>query len=166
LILFLDFDGVLHPARTVMGQHGPEMDGDGSPFMWADKLVDLLAEHPHVQIVLSTSWTRHLHFEQVRDFLPASLRRRVVGSTWHRIQTDPEFSKGLQLSYWRDASRYQQVKRWVHVHRLRHRWVAIDDDAEGWEESDRARLVHTQGETGLSDPAVLSHLAKLLRGQP
>ena len=25
MILFLDFDGVLHPARAVMGQHGPEL---------------------------------------------------------------------------------------------------------------------------------------------
>lgn len=130
----------------------------------AGRLVELLAEHRHVQIVLSTSWARHLPFEQVRDFLPVSLRRRVVGSTWHRIQTDPEFSRGLQLSYWRDASRYQQVKRWVNIHRLR-RWVAIDDDAEGWDSSDRARLVQTDAETGLSDPAVVARLSDLLAGK-
>ncbi|WP_349774202.1 HAD domain-containing protein [Cupriavidus pauculus] len=49
------------------------------------------AGYPHVQIVLSTSWARHLPFEQVRDFLPVPLRRRVTGSTWHRIRHDPEF---------------------------------------------------------------------------
>ena len=164
MILFLDFDGVLHPARAYMGRDGPALRGDGSLFMWADGLIELLAEHRHVQIVLSTSWARHLPFELVRDFLPVSLRRRVVGSTWHRIQTDPDFSRGLQLSYWRDASRYQQVKRWVNIHRLRC-WVAIDDNAEGWDLSDRARLVQTDAETGLSDPAVVARLSDLLGGK-
>jgi hypothetical protein len=159
MILFLDFDGVLHPARAVMGQQGPELAGDGSLFMWAEPLAGLLAEHPHVQLVLSTSWARHLPFEQVRDFLPVALRRRVVGSTWHRIQTDPDFSRGLPFSYWRDSTRYQQVKRWVNVHRLS-RWAAIDDDAKGWDEP--ARLVQTHPETGLSDPAVMARLSNLL----
>jgi hypothetical protein len=159
MVLFLDFDGVLHPARAIMGLHGPELAGDGSLFMWAEPLAELLAEHPHVQIVLSTSWARHLPFEQVRDFLPVSLRRRVVGSTWHSIQTDPDFSRGLQFSYWQDSTRYQQVRRWVNVHRLR-RWIAIDDDARGWEEPDR--LVQTNPETGLSDLAVLSRLQSVL----
>lgn len=64
-----------------MGPQGPKLAGDGSLFMWADPLAELLAERPHVQIVLSTSWARHLTFEQVRDFLPLALRRRVIGST-------------------------------------------------------------------------------------
>ncbi len=158
MILFLDFDGVLHPARAVMGQHGPELAGDGSLFMWVEPLTELLAERPHVQIVLSTSWTRHLPFEQVRDFLPVPLRRRVIGSTWHRIQTDPDFSRGLQFSYWQDSTRYQQVKRWVNVHHLR-RWVAIDDEAEGWDEADRDKLVTTNNNLGLSAPSARVRLA-------
>lgn len=159
MILFLDFDGVLHPARAVMGCHGPELDGEGSLFMWAEPLADLLKSRPHVQVVLSTSWTRHLPFEQVRDFLPEPLRRRVVGSTWHRIKFDPAYSRNLQFSYWQDASRYQQVKRWVNLHRLR-RWVAVDDDARGWQEPEH--LVQTDPETGLSDPGAIARLDALL----
>lgn len=78
MILFLDYDGVLHPSQVVMGEHGPALVGDGELFMWADNLAPLLAAHPHVQLVLSTSWARHLPFAQVRDFLPMALRRRVV----------------------------------------------------------------------------------------
>ena len=144
-----------------MGQHGPELDGDGRLFMWADLLVEVLGGYPHVQIVLSTSWVRHMPFEDVRDFLPARLHRRVIGSTWDHIQHDPNFSRNLPFSYWQGASRYQQVRRWVNVHRLR-RWLAIDDDGEGWDESDRTRLVQTNGETGLSDPAVIARLLELL----
>lgn len=43
--------------------------------MWAGKLVELLAEHPHVQIVLSTSWA--LPFEQV---LRAALKEALDAS--------------------------------------------------------------------------------------
>ncbi len=161
ITLFLDFDGVLHPARAVLGKNGPELRGSGALFMWADGLVTLLAERPHVQVVLSTSWVQHIPFESVRDFLPEPLRDRVIGSTWHSIQTDPTFSKGLQFSYWRAATRYQQIKRWVDLHRLR-RWVAIDDDAQGWNESDRDRLVKTDAEIGLSDPAVIARLSSIL----
>lgn len=162
MILFLDFDGVLHPARAVMGQHGPELAGDGSLFMWAEPLAELLAERPHVQIVLSTAWVRHLPFEQVRDFLPVRLRRRVTGSTWHCILNDPAYSQNLPMTYWHDSSRYQQVRRWVRLHRLR-KWVAIDDDACCWDEPER--LVQTQGDMGLSDPAVVARLSDLLGGK-
>ena len=161
MILFLDFDGVLHPARAVMGQRGPELAGDGSLFIWAEPLGELLAERPHVQIVLSTSWARHLPYMQVRGYLPPALRSRVIGSTWHRIRTDPAYSYGLQFSYWNDASRYRQVRRWVELYRVT-RWVAIDDDAECWDDSDREHLVQTAPHTGLSDPVALERLAELL----
>ncbi len=144
-----------------MGQHGPKLAGAGHLFMWAEALVEGLAPYPHVRIVVSTNWVRRLPFEQVCDFLPLPLRARVVGSTWQSIQTDPDFSRGLQLSYWDDASRYQQVRRWVNVHRLR-QWVAIDDDAQGWADVDSTRLVHTSAETGLSDPSAIARLRCLL----
>ena len=161
MILFLDFDGVLHPARAYMGRQGPQLAGEGSLFMWAELLAEALSEFPHVQIVLSTSWVRHMPLEQVRDFLPVPLRRRVTGSTWDHIFNVPEFSRNLPLSYWQHASRYQQVRRWIDVHRVR-RWVAIDDDGEGWAEADNARFVHTNGETGLSDPVARARLSHLL----
>jgi len=161
VILFLDFDGVMHPSRAYMGQHGPELAGDGSLFMWADLLATALAEHPGVQIVLSTSWVRRLPYMQVCGYLPPMLRRRVIGSTWHRIRTEADYSKGLPFSYWQTASRYQQVRRWVDLYRVT-RWLAIDDHAEEWAEADRARLIHTNGETGLSDSAVLARLSGLL----
>lgn len=164
MILFVDFDGVLHPSRVYFSQHGPELAGDGLLFMWAEPLAELLAEHPHVQIVLSTNWVRHLPFEQVRDFLPVRLRRRVTGSTWHCILHDPNYSRNLPMTYWHDSSRYQQVRRWVRLHRLR-KWVALDDDVEGWDESDRARLVQTDPETGLSDSAVVARLSDWLGGK-
>ncbi len=159
MILFLDFDGVLHPARAIMGQQGPELVGEGSLFMWIEPLAELLANYPHVQIVLSTSWVRHMPYQHVRDLLPVRIRRRVIGSTWHSILHEPAYSHNLPMTYWHDSSRYQQVRRWVRLHRLRN-WVAIDDDGESWDEPDR--LVQTNPETGLSDPSIVTQLSELL----
>ena len=41
-------------------------------------------------------------------------------------------------------------------------WVAIDDQPEGWGADDLDKLVHTQSETGLSDPDALALLAARL----
>ncbi len=59
--------------------------------------------------------------------------------------------RDLNVSTWWDtATRYQQIKRYASRTGLKH-WVAIDDDPEGWNDSDMDKLVHTNGDTGLSD---------------
>lgn len=166
MILFLDFDGVLHPDAAYLERGRPVLRTDGELFMWADALVELLAERSHVQIVLSTSWTRELRFARARDYLPGELRKRVIGSTWHSgMATDAELRPLGRETWWDTATRYQQIRRYVDRAGLT-QWVAIDDQPEGWAEADRAHLVQTQADTGLSDPTALSRLAELLRGQP
>ena len=83
MILFLDFDGVLHPDAVYLERGRPVLRADGEPFMWSCHLVDALASASHVRIVLSTSWARELRFARARDYLPAELRPRVIGATWH-----------------------------------------------------------------------------------
>ena len=57
-LLFLEFDGVLHPARdgADISQH----------FLWLDILVQLLAPWPDVGLVVRSTW-RYIH-------TPAALR--------------------------------------------------------------------------------------------
>lgn len=66
-------------------------------------------------------------------------------------------------TWWDEANRYQQIKRYAGRAGLAN-WVAIDDQAEGWGADDLDKLVHTNGETGLSDPVVLALLAARLQG--
>ena len=166
MILFLDYDGVLHADAVYLERGRPVLRADGELFMWADALAELLAERPHVQIVLSTSWARELRFARARDYLPADLRTRVIGSTWHSgMATDDEQRPLGRETWWDTATRYQQIRRYVDRAGLT-QWGAVDDQPEGWAESDRAHLVQTQADTGLSDPAALSRLAELLRGKP
>lgn len=164
LFLFLDYDGVLHPDAVYLERGRPVLRADGELFMWSRHLVDALASAPHVRIVLSTSWARELRFARARDHLPAELRTRVIGSTWHSgMATDDEQRPLGRETWWDTATRYQQIRRYVNRAGLT-QWVAVDDQPEGWADADRAHLVQTHPETGLSDLAVLARLRDLLRG--
>jgi len=68
MILFLDFDGVLHPDEVYLVHGRPVLRDDGSLFMWAPLLAEALTPFPDVQIVLSTSWVRELSFKRACNF--------------------------------------------------------------------------------------------------
>lgn len=167
-ILFLDYDGVLHPDSALLMRGGPVLRGDGELFMWVDLLVAALANHPKVQIVLSTSWVRILGFRRARDYLPESLRERVIGGTFHsamkRIDEGQWAAYYSNRTWWDSATRYQQILRWAMIAGTEN-WLAIDDDVEGWPEANRGQLVQTDPDTGLAGSGVLDHLQALLSEQ-
>lgn len=81
MIIFLDFDGVLHPDVAFLVKGRPTLKAESELFIWVPLLTKTLADFPEVQIVLSTSWARELSFSRARRWLPQDLRARVVGST-------------------------------------------------------------------------------------
>ena len=131
MILFLDFDGVLHPDSAYLVKGRPTLKGEGELFMWAPLLVKTLADFPEVQIVLSTSWARELSFNRARRWLPEELRARVVGSTWHSAMSFKREGFRSLATWWDEATRYEQIKRYAGRAGLTD-WVAIDDQPEGW----------------------------------
>lgn len=156
-VLFLDFDGVLHPDAVFMTRKGPKLRSDGALFMWADLLVEVLDDFPQVQVVLSTSWARHLGFSRARSYLPASLKARVIGATWHS-----SMGKGwFYQTWWDKASRYEQICRYVSRAHLVS-WVSIDDDAEHWPVEAQGNLVRCDGQLGLAQPGRLEELRSRL----
>ncbi|WP_439892930.1 HAD domain-containing protein (plasmid) [Ralstonia sp. 25C] len=165
MILFLDYDGVLHPDAVYLIHGRPVLRADGELFMWAPTLTAILERRPDLQIVLSTSWVRVLGFSRARDFLPDSLRRRVIGATWHSAMgRHHEGHHRLDDNWFVRASRYEQIKRYLSKTSsdAAVEWIAIDDDDEGWDESDRRHLVRTSSCTGLSsDESLLELEAKL-----
>lgn len=153
MILFRDFDGVLHPEAAYLYGKTLMLDADGALFMWANLLVDALADRPDVRIVLSTSWVRLLSFNRARDYLPPVLRARVIGGTWHSAADRWE---------WEQMTQHQQIRRYVNRNRVTH-WLALDDDNEKWGDADRDRLILCHPDAGLSDPAALPNLRNKLR---
>jgi hypothetical protein len=161
-ILFLDYDGVLHPDAAYLVRRRPVLRADGALFMWAQYLIDVLDCHPDVQIVLSTSWVRELRFSRARSFLPARLQTRVVGATWHSGMRCSEDLRPLgRTTWWDRASRYEQIKRYVDRAGLS-TWLAIDDQPDEWSQEDLHHLLRTDSMKGLSDPGVRSLLENWL----
>ncbi len=148
----LDFDGVLHPEdvwrHPRFGIHlGPQGAGHGL-FENADLLTELLLPYPKVCIVLSTSWVRQLSYSKTVQWLPATLRERVAGATFHSHMDKAAFAslpRGVQV--------FADVRR-----RQPREWLALDDDGDGWPPAHRERLVLTDPVWGVAEPAVTQRL--------
>jgi hypothetical protein len=130
MILFLDFDGVLHhenvtlhkckspTARRYLKDHerryltvtGREYVKGPNLFEYADQLAACLAPYPDIQIVISSSWREHR---------PPSLADRVIGQT-------PYCDK-----YGGVGSRLSEILAYLDGNALASRpWIAIDDQAQ------------------------------------
>ncbi|HEX7643487.1 MAG TPA: HAD domain-containing protein [Noviherbaspirillum sp.] len=153
---YLDFDGVLHDEdvrldagrRIILATPGRRL------FEWQEILVDLLACHPHVKIVLSTSWVRARSFSYAKRQLDPRLQGRVIGATFHRRFMDLRdfvaLPRGMQI--WGDVLRRNP---WD--------WFGVDDDGFGWPAWCRDKLVLTDEKLGLSDPAVQGDIRRRLQ---
>ena len=94
-LLYLDFDGVLHPDDVwhVLGI-GPELRNVNGHHLFehSDLLVALIGASDDVGVVLSTSWVFTYDLADVLFRLPDALRQRVVGSTFDAARHGPGFA--------------------------------------------------------------------------
>jgi hypothetical protein len=159
MILYLDFDGVLHHDDVWLDVHNrPYLRGEGTLFEYADRLVRILEPYPDIEIVLSTSWVRVKRFSYSVNRLPIELQQRVIGATWHsRFRLDDEL-----VEWWVDVSkRYEQITRDVR-RRQPSQWLALDDDAEGWPDSASSHLVRCHPKLGLGESRTCVELEERL----
>lgn len=165
-VLYLDFDGVLHPADVRVTASEPlrprVYNGtltDHPLFEHAPLLERVLAPFADVKIVLSTSWVRVLGYDYSVQQLPLALRQRVVGTIWQGelLQHPPR-------------TRYDAVQTDANIRGLAH-WLALDDDVEGWPEEQRKHLISPNNSWyGLAQPGISDRLtaalALLCAGRP
>lgn len=155
-VLFLDFDGVLHPDDVYRTRNGLVLRAPGQLMMHTGILIEILKEFPQVKISLSTSWVRILGYRRACAALPPELRALTVSSTWHsRMPRAP--LEGYDM-----YSRYQQILAAVTRAGLTN-WIALDDDPfESWPDHDR-RLVRTDPVLSLSSASSQEELRVKLR---
>ena len=83
-MLFLEFDGVLHPASAAYRfTPRPPLRRDVLAFWlfrWAWVLDELLVPHPDVSIVAHSNWRHFVHDDELRNVL-GPLSRRFIGTT-------------------------------------------------------------------------------------
>jgi len=102
-ILFLDFDGVLHPLHFK----------EGSEFSRVRLLEDVFLNF-NCEIVISSSWRFHYPISDLKQKLGKRLSEFVVGST----------DDAFQGQY----ARYNEILEWLNFRGLCD-WRAIDDSA-------------------------------------
>jgi len=157
LVLYLDFDGVLHHEDVhYHPKRGAYMNRSGfTLFKHADLLDEILRPYPDLRIVLSTSWVRHYGCYGAAKRLPPGLRSRVIGATFHSRMNKSLFvqeSRGVQV--WADA-----------VRRGPRDWLALDDDYLDWPTWCQGKYMRTDRELGISAPGaadeIEAHLKRL-----
>jgi len=130
-VLFLDFDGVLHPA----GAHR------GSGDLVKLPLLEAFLREPAYQalgIVISSTWREAYPLQRLRAFFSEDLRTRILGAT-------PVLDE-----YDSDYPRYEEIKAWLDRHFGYSTWVALDDDVEGFPGHRRKTEVFTDSRVGLT----------------
>ncbi|MEH6388469.1 MAG: HAD domain-containing protein [Pseudomonas profundi] len=160
MLIFLDYDGVLHPDAVHRRLNGHiELRAPGELFMWAPILIEALVPYPELSIVLSTSWVRELGFRPALAFLPARLAGRVIGATWHsRMSTTTD-----GIIEWDQQSRYDQISAHLSRQTVAMPWLAIDDNAVGWPSGQHQNLVQTDPMLGLSSTETQQRLQERLK---
>lgn len=154
LVIYLDFDGVLHHENVL--RHHRRGIYAGPPgfvlFEHAALLEKLLAPFPLVRIVLSTSWVRVLGYGRSVKRLPPALRERVIGATFHSEMSKHWFAqktRGMQVV--EDVARRRPLD-----------WLALDDTDEGWPAEIRRHVLLTDERLGIAAPGFQDRLSEAL----
>jgi hypothetical protein len=110
MILFLDFDGVMHPANKQ------------DLFCREEHLVRVLFDFPGVEIVISSSWRETHSLKNMRSFFLTDLRSRIVGVT-----SVFEICNAVDVL----GVRFDEITRYLaDTGNPRRPWVALDDALE------------------------------------
>lgn len=143
MLLFLDFDGVLHPLFVVDAETGYSRPYDGRMLLHAPLLADILCPWlPQLEIVISSTWGRKRDLDTLRALLPAELAEKVSDAVHHHLPA-PDATNTI-------TSRYAEIAWYLKHMRpdAGDRWFAIDDDGRGWPDALIEHLVWCDQDLG------------------
>lgn len=137
-ILFLDFDGVLHPTGG---------RATGVPFSQVPLLEALLREprFAAVKIVVSSTWRETYSLGRLRQVFAPDMQDRVIDVT-------PALD-----DYDGPHQRHAEICAWLKAHPEVTRWTVLDDHVHGFPRHWHGHVVFTDSHLGLvaSDIAAL-----------
>lgn len=146
-VLYLDFDGVLHPY--LVEDDYIEIPED-SLFRFAPLLEAQLEPYPQVKIVLSTTWAKNKTGPGALLYLKPGLQQRVVGATWD--QQTRSYHVPVEERE-RRLSRYEQIAADV-AWREPSTWFALEDDFKEWPGDQHHHLGWCWMNIGFNEPRV------------
>lgn len=149
MILFLDFDGVLHPD--------PCTDA-GMLLCHLPRLESVLRDFPSVQVVISSTWRATRTLGELRAYFSPDIADRVIGVTpnWRDL---PDLLDTIGHTYVREV----EIEGWLRASgRPWEQWVAIDDKAY-WFRPFLPNLVRCDSRFGFADDVLYELTEKLIK---
>lgn len=151
MLLFLDFDGVLHP----------EHDGEPTPadrvFCHLPRFEAIMREFPMVEIVISSMWRYEFTLDQLRARFSPDIAARIIDTTPQSERIDSKYLPARregEILDWLATSGCEDVP-----------WIALDDAA--WQfQQHRDRLVACTWYVGLDDKAEALLRAAFVKDAP
>ena len=116
MILFLDYDGVLHPSFPRRDRTAEE----NQPFAYLSRLETVLRDFPEWQIVIASSWRENRPWESVIQPFSPDIVSRIVGATPVLRAKEPPYTK---------HPRHDEILQFISMRAQEGRWVVLDDDA-------------------------------------
>jgi hypothetical protein len=121
-VLFVDFDGVLHPTTH------------GSNLLSQLPLLESAIESHDCALVISSSWRFHLEIDDLKKHFSSSVRNKIVGVTGE--------------AYIGAYARFHEINAYVDLHGVSD-WRALDDSY--WEFPDKCpNLIRCDPNTGVT----------------
>jgi len=118
MIIFLDFDGVLHPVFP----RRELTDEENQLFSYLPRLESVLRDYPEFKIVISSSWRQFRPWENVIGAFSSDISARIIGATPVLKSNEPPYPK---------HPRYEEILDFLEKNYLESApWVALDDDPE------------------------------------
>ncbi len=141
-LLFLDFDGVLHPDFA-----------DGIPrdrvFERLPLIENWLRDHLEVTVVLTTAWRAKNDLKKLREYFSPDIQCRIIGVT-------PQLRKGFEKN-----GRYYEIKMFLtECGWLDKNYVILDDRAELFPERCE-ELILTKMNIGVEEEDLIKLTKKL-----
>lgn len=145
MVLFIDMDGVLHPAIC----YEPTQLLCRRPM-----LEEVLRKHPDVDVVISSTWRNERTLADLRALFSPDIASRIVGITprWQDFQNEASFG-----TYVRQA----EIEHWMRLaSRAWEGWLAVDDQVHLFQPFCK-NLVRTDPDTGLTEESCALLLKRL-----
>lgn len=142
--LFLDFDGVMHPA----GCHKRD-------YMCKTPLLsEIVRKVPGIEIIISSSWRKSLTLEKMKTFFPTDISKRIIAVT-PIILPKPD-----------KHSRYHEIQAYLKEN-PHEKWVAIDDNSRFFPPG-CDHLIKVDGKEGMDDSIVsqINFKFKIMKSAP
>ncbi len=105
-LVFIDFDGVLHPAGCERSRY----------FCNLERFEAVMREHPQAGIVIASTWRNAFPMSELKKHFSSDISARIVGRT----------------PTWEDENdehiRYLEIREFMkHPKLMSARWIAVDD---------------------------------------